>query len=69
MSASKFYVVFETYALCHKGTTEPMGFDTQEDCQRYIDNNCDPREFPQVEFIETDDAADVLKYVARKGAK
>jgi hypothetical protein len=61
-----WYIVFETFALCRQGTQDPLPFNSKDECQHYIDNNCDPREFPELEFVEAVDPNDVLEYVRSK---
>ena len=61
-----WYLKFESFVLCKKGTQEPMPFASQEDCQQYIDNNCDPREFPVVEFVQCDDPNEIVKWIQTK---
>lgn len=58
----KWYLQFEGFILCHKGTQEPKPFDSREDCQQWIDNNCDPHEFPTVDFVQTDDIEELRRY-------
>lgn len=65
-NAPKWYIVFETYCLCHQGTCTPKPFKNRKECQTYIDEHCLPREFPEVEFIRTNDVNELIRYVQEK---
>jgi hypothetical protein len=62
----KWYIVFGTFVLCRPGTQEPMPFDAQDHCQAYIDQHCNPSEFPEVEFIQATNPEAVLDYARNR---
>lgn len=66
---TKWYIVFDTFVLCKKGTVTPMAFDDTDQCQTYIDQHCPPQEFPEIEFVNSTEPEAVVAYALNKPGK
>lgn len=66
LKSKKWYIHFNGHVVCIKGLGEnPLAFDSRKQAQAWINENCDPISFPEVELIETDTPDLVLERAAK----